>query len=160
MNEISIDLYVSHRQIHFRSGPYDESFNDWTKDEIQQGAILGKSHVVFDPIASGDFDAVVNVRLAKGFTPSSDVHRVLKFPFIVVGDLYLSSPMAEHELKLDIAPGVYTGYFEVCEDSEQEELYFNIVLIPNNSTLPETAEFFIDDRFGGAKGKLLASRSV
>lgn len=157
MNEISIDLYVSHRQIHFRSGEYDESFNDWTKDEIQQGAILGKSHVVFDPIASGDFDALVNVRLANSFTLSGDVHRVLKFPFRVDGDLYLASPMAEHKLNLDIVHGEYIGYFEICENSEQEELYFNIVLIPNNS-IPEAAEFIIDDRFGGKKGKLLVSR--
>ncbi|PMC16496.1 hypothetical protein CJ230_09140 [Oligella urethralis] len=43
------------------------------KTKFSKVLFLGKSHVVFDPIASGDFDAVVNVRLAKGFTPSSDV---------------------------------------------------------------------------------------
>lgn len=68
MNSQQIDLEISHHQIHLRSGDFNPKNEQWSKEDIMQGAILTASHVTFDPIVDGDFAAMVTVSFQHEFT--------------------------------------------------------------------------------------------
>ncbi|ADX66776.1 MULTISPECIES: competence protein ComJ [Flavobacteriales] len=153
MNSQQIDLEISHHQIHLRSGDFNPKNEQWSKEDIIQGAILTASHVTFDPIVDGDFAAMVTVSFQHEFTASKDALRIIKFPFTVVGDLVLSSVPAEHTLLVSPEEGTYTGYFEICESEEVSEVYYQFTFVSFGGE--KEARFVMDDNFGGKKDELL-----
>lgn len=44
-----VDLLISHSQIQLRSRAYDEASSQWGKLNIDQGAVIHKDYVIFDP---------------------------------------------------------------------------------------------------------------
>ncbi|WED99896.1 competence protein ComJ [Taylorella equigenitalis] len=153
----TLDLDISHHQIHIRCGEYNLKVNDWKKDEIEYGAIFTKNHVVFDPIVDGAFSALVNIMVKTNFTISDDSLRIIGFNFKNNGPMFISSVPEELPVDIDIKDGNYNVYFEICENVDVGEVYFNLTMVPNefNDNFPI---YLIDDDFGGKKNVKLPIR--
>jgi len=52
-----VDLLISHSQIQVRSRPFDEALSQWGKVNIEQGAVIYKDYVIFDPLPEDSFGA-------------------------------------------------------------------------------------------------------
>lgn len=151
MKNFKIDLLIGYNQIQLRTRTYSEKLTQWTEKHLEQGAILHKNYLVFDPIADGTFGASINIYETEHFVMDKNAKRCIltSIENIKKNPIILSS-MESIELKIDNSRKKYSVYFEVCE---AEEVYYNITLTPYLSGM--YSKFIIDDEWGGIKDSLL-----
>lgn len=73
----TVDLLVSHSQIQFRARPFDESSSQWGKVNLEQGAVLHRDYVVFDPLPEDAFGANVYLSLTNSFALDETAQRCI-----------------------------------------------------------------------------------
>lgn len=148
----TVDLLVSHGQIVLRSRAFDETISRWGPVNIEQGAIIYPDYVIFDPLPEDAFGANVNIRLVNDFILSVDAQRCIVVPFEVSdnNEFVVASAMEAVRINLDLTPGEYLVYFEICEG---HEVYYNFSFVP--ADVPFAPMYLLDDPWGGVKGKKL-----
>ncbi|TWC73749.1 competence protein J (ComJ) [Pseudomonas sp. SJZ103] len=148
----SVDLLISHRQIQFRSRPFDEASSQWGKVNLAQGAVLHSDYVVFDPLPEDAFGANVNLNLTNRFTPDETAQRCIVVPFHVTDpkQVEVASASEKFNVKLDLEKRDYALYFEVCEG---DEIFYKITLVPTDTKV--AAKYLLDDPWGGEKDQEL-----
>jgi hypothetical protein len=119
---------------------------------IEQGAIIHPDYVIFDPLPEDAFGANVNIRLVNDFILSVDAQRCIVVPFEVSDNngFVVASAMEAVKINLDLTPGGYLVYFEICEG---HEVYYNFSFVP--ADVPVAPMYLLDDPWGGVKGKKL-----
>ena len=148
----SVDLLISHSQIQFRSRPFDETSSQWGKTNLEQGAIIHKDYVVFDPLPEDAFGANVHLKLEDHFNLDPTAQRCIVVPFQVtdINHVEVASAAEKFKVELDLEARDYALYFEVCEG---DEIFDKITLVPSDSKAP--AKYLLDDPWGGEKDKAL-----
>jgi hypothetical protein len=150
-----IDLKISHHQIHVYCGSYDEDKTQWGDINVDQGAILHDSHLIFDPIVDGAFKAKVYINKLENFVVNEAARRGIRTNFVVLEkrDIFLSSVPESCIIEINLNPGLYVLYFEECEYDEIDELFFVLTFIETKNRLSPI--YIIDDPWGGKIGKEL-----
>jgi len=151
-NAQTVDLLISHSQIQFRARAFDEAACRWGKLNLEQGAILHRDYVVFDPLPEDAFGANVHLKLEAAFSPDPGAQRCIVAPFHVADAEHVEVASAAERFKLDLALEArdYALYFEVCEG---EEIFYRITLVPADGHV--AARYLLDDPWGGEKDKPL-----
>jgi hypothetical protein len=150
-----INLQISHSQIHIYSGAYRDDDVEWGDGNLDQGAILHESHLVFDPIIQEAFKAEVFVSVKNSYTKNPNALRAVIANFSVKKDrkVFLSSVPGTHELNLKIPEGSYNIYFEECEKNDVDAVFFVVTLIKSKNIIKP--HFLMSDQWGGEEGKEL-----
>lgn len=148
----NVDLLISHSQIQFRARAFDEAACRWGTVNLEQGAILHRDYVVFDPLPEDAFGANVYLKLEAAFSPDPGAQRCIVVPFHVDDADRVEIASAAERFKVDLALEArdYALYFEVCEG---EEIFYRITLVPSDGHV--AASYLLDDPWGGEKGKPL-----
>ncbi|KPW37231.1 MULTISPECIES: competence protein ComJ [Pseudomonas syringae group] len=148
-----VDLLISHSQIQMRSRPYDEALSQWGKLNIDQGAVLHKDYVIFDPLPDDAFGANIILTLDTEFNLDTRTQRCIVVPFFVSkrNELEVASAAEKAKVFLDVEERRYALYYEVCEG---DEIFYKFTFVP--STDEFDAKYLMDDPWGGIKGKTLA----
>jgi hypothetical protein len=144
----TVDLLISHSQLQLRARGFDEAACRWGPRNLQQGAILHRDYVVFDPLPEDAFGAQVHVTLAAAFAPDPCAQRRMRVPFRVrAGDVVQVASAAEaFEVTLALQAGDYALYYEICEG---DEVYYRFTLVP--AAQPVAARYLLDDPWGGTQ---------
>lgn len=155
LDEFMIDMQISHNQIHIYSGKYEQEMAEWGNGNVDQGAILHRSHLVFDPIIQESFKAKLYFRVQLRFieNPSALRRIVANFDVIKNAGIFVSSVPGTREIGLNVASGKYDLYFEECEEDDVDEVYFVITLIHSES--PSSPQYLMTDNWGGEAGRKL-----
>ncbi|WP_420007833.1 competence protein ComJ [Xanthomonas sacchari] len=137
-----------HSQLQLRARAFDEAACRWGPRNLEQGAILHRDYVVFDPLPEDAFGAQVHLVLAAAFAPDPRAQRRMLVPFRVNADarVQVASAAEAFDATLALQPGDYALYYEVCEG---DEVYYRLTLVP--ATQPVTARYLLDDPWGGAQ---------
>ncbi|MCF5804062.1 hypothetical protein ALP73_101287 [Pseudomonas coronafaciens pv. garcae] len=148
-----VDLLISHSQIQMRSRPYDEALSQWGKLNIDQGAVLHKDYVIFDPLPDVAFGANIILTLDTEFNLDTRTQRCIVVPFFVSkrNELEVASAAEKAKVFLDVEERRYALYYEVCEG---DEIFYKFTFLP--STDEFDAKYLMDDPWGGIKGQTLA----
>ena len=87
-----IDIQISHHQIQVRSVPFVEDNVQWNDESLEQGVLINRGHVIFDPIVDGEFFAKVNISLRDTYVKDVNALRAMVVPFDVVdlGNLFVA----------------------------------------------------------------------
>lgn len=154
-NSFMVDMQISHHQIHIYSGNYDEKFTEWGGGNVEQGAVLHHSHVIFDPIIDEAFKAKVYIVVEDSFKLSPNALRGIVTNIQVADDLgmFVSSVPGVHKININFLPGNYNLYFEECEQDSIDELYFIFTFV--KSEIEMDSKYLIDDNWGGKAGTSL-----
>ncbi|MBB4128129.1 hypothetical protein GGR77_003451 [Xanthomonas translucens] len=152
-----MNLLISHSQLQLRARGFDEAACRWGPRNLQQGAILHRDYVVFDPLPEEAFGAHVHLTLAAAFAPDPAAQRRMQVPFRVdVGDAVQVASAAEaFDVTLALQAGDYAVYYEVCEG---DEVYYRFTLVPAAQSV--AACYLLDDPWGGAQGAPLQEGTV
>lgn len=153
----TVDLLISHSQLQLRARGFDEAACRWGPRNLQQGAILHRDYVVFDPLPEDAFGARVHVTLAAAFAPDPGAQRRMQVPFRVHAGaaVQVASAAEAFAVTLPLQPGDYALYYEICEG---EEVYYRLTLVP--AAQPVAACYLLDDPWGGAQGMALQEGMV
>ncbi|KMM76216.1 hypothetical protein ACP93_06755 [Xanthomonas sp. NCPPB 1128] len=145
----TVDLLISHSQLQLRARAFDAAACRWGPRNLEQGAILHRDYVVFDPLPEDAFGAHVHLTLATAFAPDPRAQRRMQVPFRVNADarVQVASAAEAFDVTLALQPGDYALYYEVCEGDD--EVYYRLTLVP--ATQPVTACYLLDDPWGGAQ---------
>ncbi len=148
----TVDLLISHRQIHIRSIEFDDALCQWGAGNILQGAILHKNYLIFDPLPEESFGANINLINTEVFSPDINAQRCITAPFIVTDSnkLQVASASEQFPMNIELVEGEYQLYYEICEN---EEVYYNFTFVKSESLL--SAQFILTDPWGGDKGRAL-----
>lgn len=148
----SVDLLISHSQIQFRARPFDEASSQWGKRNLEQGAILHRDYVVFDPLPEDAFGANVHLSLSNSFTLDEAAQRCIVVPFHVTDPAHVEVASASEKFKVELGlvKRDYALYFEVCEG---EEIFYRITLVPTDAKVEP--RYLLDDPWGGEKDQSL-----
>ena len=128
MNEQKYDLLISYSQIQVRAGDFNEQLCQWGKENIEQGAILHESYVVFDPLPDDTFGAQVIIKFNEQFVMDSNTQRGIVVPFVIPENenLVIASASELFDVHLNYVPGDYNLYYEICEG---EESYYQFTFV-------------------------------
>jgi len=167
----TIDLAISHHQISLHDETtYGQNCDnkdkcrwEWGTLNGKQGAILHPDSLSFDPLIDGVFNAFVHLSVADSFTLDKDAKRAIISPFKIQDpeSIELSSAFTYFKVELDIKPGLYYVYFEICEDfdkniEEEDKLFFKFTLIKQERLAQIIRpHYLLDDPWGAEKGKEL-----
>lgn len=148
----TVDLLISHKQIHIRSIEFDESLCQWGEGNIKQGAIIYNNYLIFDPLPEEEFGANVNLINATSFSVDTNAQRCISVPFIVVDTnlLQLASASEKFQININLVEGKYQLYYEICEE---QEVYYNFTFVKSEEQ--QEAKYLLSDPWGGDKDKLL-----
>ena len=148
-----IGIQISHHQIQVRSVPFVEDNVQWNDESLEQGVLINRGHVIFDPIVDGEFFAKVNISLRDTYVKDVNALRAMVVPFDVVdlGNLFVASVITRHQIGVGLVVGEYSIYFEICEPDDVDEVYYNIVFVPGKIG----AKYLMDDNFGGVENGVL-----
>ncbi|MEE3662918.1 competence protein ComJ [Brenneria sp. g21c3] len=148
---------VSHSQIQVRSRPFDEASSQWRKIDLEQGAIIYKDYVVFDPLPEGSFGANVHLILTKKFEMNENTQRCIVVPFYIINknDVEIASASEKFKIELSFEIDLYSLYYEVCEG---DEIFYKLTFIPSET--PINPMYLLDDPWGGGKNKPLVIGQV
>lgn len=148
----TIDLLISYKQIHIRSIEFDESLCQWGEGNIQQGAIINDSYLIFDPLPDESFGANINLINATEFFLDSNAQRCITTPFSIDGSMkvQIASASEMFAINIELVEGQYQLYYEICEN---DEVYYNITFVKVKETTE--AKFLLSDPWGGDKGNIL-----
>ncbi|XLX40459.1 competence protein ComJ [Ectopseudomonas mendocina] len=148
----SVDLLISHSQIQFRARPFDEASSQWGKVNLEQGAVLHRDYVVFDPLPEDAFGANVYLSLTNSFALDETAQRCIVVPFHVTNPTHVEVASATEKFKveLDLVKRNYALYFEVCEG---DEIFYKITLVPVDAKVEP--KYMLDDPWGGEKDQSL-----
>lgn len=147
-----VDLLISHNQIQIRSRVFDEKSSQWGKKNIEQGAVLFKDYVVFEPLPEDAFGANVYLELTDKFKLDENSQRCIVVPFYITDrkNIEVASASEKFKIELDFEHDSYSLYYEVCEG---EEIFYKFTFIP--SEIPIEPAYLLDDPWGGEKTKSL-----
>lgn len=151
-NSQSVDLLISHSQIQFRSRPFDERTSQWGKKNLEQGAVIHRDYVIFDPLPEEAFGANIHLYLTSRFDPDLSAQRCMVVPFHVTDSacVEVASASEKFTVELGLEERDYALYFEVCEG---DEIFYKITLVPAEEKV--SAKYLLDDPWGGEENKLL-----
>ena len=152
MSEQKYDLLISHSQIQVRAYDFDESMCQWGKENLEQGAILHESYVVFDPLPDDTFGAQIIINFCDKFDMDKNIQRGIVTPFYIPKDsrLVVSSASESFYIDLNYSFGMHALYYEICEN---DEVYYRLSFLKSSSK--KSAYYLIDDPWGGVAGKPL-----
>lgn len=152
INSQSVDLLISHSQVQFRSRPFDESTSQWGKKNLEQGAVIHRDYVIFDPLPEDAFGANIHLNLTSRFDPDVSAQRCIVAPFHVTDSscVEVASASEKFAVELGLEERDYALYFEVCEG---DEIFYKITLVPAEQKI--FAKYLLDDPWGGEKNTLL-----
>ena len=147
-----IDLLISHNQILVRSRDYSEKLSQWGKENIEQGAVIHKDYVIFDPLPEEAFGANVFLKLTDNFVMDENTQRCIVTPFYITDSNNVEVASAAEQFKINIKfdTSLYDLYYEICED---DEVFYKFTFVPAEK--PIVARYLIDDPWGGEKDKVL-----
>ncbi len=145
----TVDLLISHSQVQLRARAFDEAACRWGPRNLEQGAVLHRDYVVFDPLPEDAFGAQVHLVLAEAFAPDPRAQRRMQVPFRVNPDarVQVASAAEAFDVTLALQPGDYALYYEVCEGDD--EVYYRLTLVP--AAQPVAARYLLDDPWGGVR---------
>lgn len=148
----TVDLLIAYRQLSLRAQPFDEALSQWGTINLEQGAILHRQYVTFDPLLEGDFGAYVHLAVASCFKPDPAAQRCMVVPFHSEngGGLEVASAFETVRCQLDCPAGSYALYYEVCEG---DEVYYRLTLVASKAEV--AAHYLLDDPWGGTQGAAL-----
>lgn len=151
-NNQVVDLLISHNQILVRSRAYSEKLSQWGKENIEQGAVIHKDYVIFDPLPDEAFGANVVLNLTDNFVMDENTQRCIVTPFYINNSDNVEVASAAEKFKINIAfdRSLYDLYYEICENNE---VFYKFTFVPAES--PIVARYLIDDPWGGEKDKAL-----
>ncbi|KLU14471.1 MULTISPECIES: competence protein ComJ [Xenorhabdus] len=157
MKNQTVDLLISHNQIQIRSRPFDESLCQWGKENVNQGVVIHKDYIVFDPLPDDAFGANIHLILAPNFNIDPLSQRCMIVPFYVTDKdkLEIASVSEKFKIKLDLKEQYYSLYYEICED---EEIFYKFTFVPSESVAK--AKYLLDDPWGGEKDKVLLEGTI
>ncbi|MEH0873517.1 competence protein ComJ [Pectobacterium cacticida] len=146
------DLLISHGQILIRSRTFDEQLSSWGKGNIEQGALLYKDYVVFDPLPEDAFGANVIVSISSAFDIDENCQRCIVVPFHVSNkdNVEVASATEKFKVNLNFETEIYSLYYEICEG---DEIFYKFTFVPAKKEV--NPEYLLDDPWGGVKGKPL-----
>ena len=147
-----VDLLISHNQILVRSRAYSEKLSQWGKENIEQGAVIHKDYVIFDPLPEEAFGANVFLKLTDNFVMDENTQRCIVTPFYINNSNNVEVASAAEQFKINIKfdTSLYDLYYEICED---DEVFYKFTFVP--AEIPTVAKYLMDDPWGGEKDKSL-----
>ncbi|MCI1680104.1 MAG: competence protein ComJ [Ewingella americana] len=147
-----VDLLISHSQIQVRSRPFDEALSQWGKVNIEQGAVIYKDYVIFDPLPEDSFGANIYLAVENKFEMDEKSQRCIVVPFYITNryNLEVASASEKFKIELNLEFDLYSLYYEVCEG---EEIFYKLTFV--GSEPPVTPEYLLDDPWGGEINKTL-----
>ncbi|MFQ1012466.1 competence protein ComJ [Gilliamella apicola] len=147
-----VDLLISHNQILVRSRAYSEKLSQWGKENIEQGAVIHKDYVIFDPLPEEAFGANVFLKLTDNFVMDENTQRCIVTPFYITDSNNVEVASAAEQFKINIKfdTSLYDLYYEICED---DEVFYKFTFVP--AEIPTVAKYLMDDPWGGEKDKAL-----
>ncbi|WP_334321595.1 competence protein ComJ [Gilliamella apicola] len=147
-----VDLLISHNQILVRSRAYSEKLSQWGKENIEQGAVIHKDYVIFDPLPEEAFGANVFLKLTDNFVMDENTQRCIVTPFYINNSNNVEVASATEQFKINIKfdTSLYELYYEICED---DEVFYKFTFVP--AEIPTVAKYLMDDPWGGEKDKAL-----
>ena len=147
-----VDLLISHNQILVRSRAYSEKLSQWGKENIEQGAVIHKDYVIFDPLPEEAFGANVFLKLTDNFVMDENTQRCIVTPFYINNSNNVEVASAAEQFKINIKfeTSLYDLYYEICED---DEVFYKFTFVPTE--IPTVAKYLMDDPWGGEKDKAL-----
>lgn len=147
-----VDLLISHNQILVRASSYSEQLSQWGKENIEQGAVIHKDYVIFDPLPEGTFGANVFLKLADKFIIDERTQRCIVVPFYVSdsNNVEIASATEKFKINITLTSLLYSLYYEICES---DEVFYKFTFVPVET--PIQAQYLIDDPWGGKKDKAL-----
>ncbi|MDQ1094468.1 hypothetical protein QE400_003881 [Xanthomonas sacchari] len=148
----TVDLLISHSQVQLRARAFDAAACRWGPRNLQQGAILHRDCVVFDPLPEDAFGAQVHLLLSAAFASDPSAQRRMRVPFRVEpgAQVQVASAAEAFDVTLALQPGDYALYYEVCEG---DEVCYRLTLVP--AAAPVMACYLLDDPWGGVRDALL-----
>ena len=149
-----IDMQISHSQFHIYSGPFREANCEWGSGNVDQGAVIHKSHLIFDPIIQEAFKARTYIKIARQYAPHPDAMRSIVANLCVIKQaVSLFSAPGSHHLKTKFESENYATYFEECESNDVDEIFFIITFVKHKGLVEP--RYLKDDSWGGVEGKRL-----
>ena len=147
-----VDLLISHNQILVRSRAYSEKLSQWGKENIEQGSVIHKDYVIFDPLPEEAFGANVFLKLTDNFVMDENTQRCIVTPFYITDSNNVEVASAAEQFKINIKfdTSLYDLYYEICED---DEVFYKFTFVP--AEIPTVAKYLMDDPWGGEKDKSL-----
>lgn len=144
-----VDLLISHGQIQVRSRPFDEALSQWGGINLEQGAVIHKDYVVFDPLPEDAFGANVHLLLEEKFELDENAQRCIAVPFYITNknDMEVASATEKFKIELDFKDDLYSLFYEVCEG---DEIFYKLTFVPSET--PIDPIYLLDDSWGGGKG--------
>jgi len=157
----TVDLGISHNQIVLCDHTvYDDSRFNWGELNVEQGALLHPDCLTFDPLPEGAFGAFVYLSTADNFELDKMAQRAMVAPLVINNpdNLEVGSVPMQFKIELDLKPGSYHVYFEICEDledteKEEDRISYKFTLIKQSKNI--RPHYLLDDPWGGEKGKEL-----
>ena len=145
-----VDLLISHNQILVRSRAYSEKLSQWGKENIEQGAVIHKDYIIFDPLPEEAFGANVFLKLTDNFVMDENTQRCIVTPFYITDSNNVEVASAAEQFKINIKfdTSLYDLYYEICED---DEVFYKFTFVP--AEIPTVAKYLMDDPWGGEKDK-------
>lgn len=147
-----VDLLISHNQILVRSRAYSEKLSQWGKENIEQGAVIHKDYVIFDPLPEEAFGANVFLKLTDNFVMDENTQRCIVTPFYITdsNNVEVASVAEQFKINIKFDTSLYDLYYEICED---DEVFYKFTFVP--AEIPTVAKYLMDDPWGGEKDKAL-----
>jgi len=147
-----VDLLISHSQIQVRSRQFDEALSQWGKVNIEQGAVIYKDYVIFDPLPEDSFGANIYLAVENKFKMDQKSQRCIVVPFYITNknNIEVASASEKFKIELNFEFDLYSLYYEVCEG---EEIFYKLTFVVSET--PVTPEYLLDDPWGGKINKTL-----
>lgn len=147
-----VDLLISHSQIQIRSRSFNEGLCQWGKVNLEQGAIIHKDYVIFDPLPDDAFGANVHLILTNEFELDENSQRCIVVPFYIENknNVEVASASEKFKVEVNFENNLYSLYYEVCEG---DEIFYKLTFVPSKE--PIKPMYLLDDSWGGQKNKAL-----
>jgi len=157
----TVDLGISHSQIALcDETTYNDARWNWGDLNVEQGVVLHPDAITFDPLPDSAFGAFVHISVADGFEMDVHAKRAIVAPLSIKNPetLEIGSVPGAFKIDLELKPGLYHVYYEICEDyardeDEEDKLFYKFTLIKQPSFI--RPRYLLDDPWGAEKDKEL-----
>lgn len=150
----TVDMPISHSQLHIYSGMFLEKNTEWGDGNIEQGAIINESHVVFDPIIQEAFRAKVYIKVTNEFHEHPDAIRSIATNLnIADNQISLFSVPSHKTIEEQFENGLYLLFFEECEAEDIDEIFFIFTFVKSKGL--QKSIYLKSDSWGGIEGREL-----